>query len=66
MELVINIPEKFKEHYDMDRFEDSLKRVESDLKMQENGLVGILSGNYELELIEMLQKAFRDAVEVNQ
>lgn len=33
MKLVINIPEEFKEHYDMDRFEDSLKRVESDLKM---------------------------------
>lgn len=55
MKITIEIPEEFEEHYNRDKFEDSLKRIETDIDYQENyGLSGI----YELEFIEMLRKAF--------
>lgn len=55
MKIIIEIPKEFEEHYNRDNFEDSLKRIETDIDYQEN--YG-LSGLYELELIEMLRKAF--------
>lgn len=55
MKITIEIPKEFEEHYNIDNFEDSLKRIESDLRhLNYRGL----SGLYELELIEMLRKAF--------
>lgn len=55
MNITIEIPKEFEEHYNRDKFEDSLKRIEADIKYQE--CYG-LSGLYELELIEMLKNAF--------
>lgn len=55
MEITIKIPKEFEEHYNKDKFADSLKRIEADIKYQEG--YG-LSGLYELELIEMLRNAF--------
>lgn len=55
MKITIEIPKEFEEHYNRDNFEDSLKRIEADIKhLKYHGL----SGLYELELIEMLRKAF--------
>jgi hypothetical protein len=59
MKLVIEIPEEFEEHFNNDRFEDSLMRVEVDIENRES----ILSGLYEIELIAMLRNALNNAVE---
>lgn len=54
MKLLIEIPKEFEEHFNNDNFIDSLKRVVTDIKYHGNPL----SGLYERELIEMLEKAF--------
>lgn len=60
MKITIEIPEEFKEHFNQDRFEDSLMRVEVDI--DENREFG-LSGLYEIELVAMLRNALSNAVE---
>lgn len=55
IQLVIEIPEAFEEHFKQDRFRDSLERVLEDCKHS-----AILSGNYEFETIEMLIKSFEN------
>ena len=58
MQIVINIPKEFEEHFSQDRFEDSLARVASDIKsFNFNNLAGI----YEHETIIMLRKAIKEA-----
>ena len=57
MTISIEVPKEFEEHFNMDRFKDSLERVRVDIQ---KGLVNnniILSGLYEIELIEMLRDA---------
>ena len=57
MKLIIDIPKEFEEHFNKDRFSDSLARVASDIES-----FGVpLSGRYEQETITMLRKAFEDA-----
>lgn len=51
--VVIKIPSEFIQHWENDRFEDSLHRLSADAHL--------LAGNYEQELITMLSEAFRDA-----
>lgn len=60
MKLTIEIPKDFEEHFNKDRFEDSLMRVEVDIG--ENREFG-LSGLYEIELVAMLRNALSNAVE---
>lgn len=57
MKLVIDIPKEFEQHFNEDRFADSLARLACDI---ENHTVS-LSGRYEWETIDMLQKAFENA-----
>lgn len=61
MKIVIDIPEVFIEHWEMDRFKDSLRRMKADAEFCE-----LLSENYEFEaeLCEMLITAFAEAKEV--
>lgn len=59
MKLVVDIPKEFEEHYDIDKFADSLHRLEVDTKLGID--IGALSGNYELELVVMLKNAFQNA-----
>lgn len=59
MKVLIEIPKEFEEHFNNDRFKDSLERVRTDIQYHENPL----SGLYELELIQMLQNAMAKAVE---
>ena len=57
MTISIEVPKEFEEHFNMDRFKDSLERMRVDIQ---KGLVNnniILSGLYEIELIEMLRDA---------
>lgn len=61
MKLLIEIPKEFEEHFNNDKFEDSLERIRVDIKVNlENGIFQ-LSGNYEMELAEMLRDAMSKA-----
>ncbi len=54
MELLINIPKEFEQHFQADRFEDSLHRLRADMHL--------MAGLYEQETAEMLIEAFKNAV----
>lgn len=60
MKLTIELPEEFDEHFQMDKFEDSLNRVAADLRHRQYDPYQ-LSGNYEIELIEQLNRSFSKA-----
>ena len=51
MKIILTIPNEFREHFFIDRFEDSLHRLNADAHL--------LAGNYEQELVIMLIKAFK-------
>lgn len=61
MEIKIEIPKEFEEHFNTDRFKYSLERVRVDiqcgLECSENQMAGL----YELEVIKMLRKAMMKA-----
>lgn len=57
MKLLIEIPKEFEEHFNMDRFRDSLERIRTNIQYHGNSLSGLL----ECELIEMLQNAMTKA-----
>ena len=56
MLITLELPDAFVEHYGMDRFHDSLMRLLGDMKHIDR--TGLLSGNYEVELLEALVPAF--------
>lgn len=56
MKIVIDIPKEFETHFEIDRFAESLERIENDVKNR-----GALSGRYDRETITMLRKAFENA-----
>lgn len=63
MKLILDIPKEFEKHFNEDRFKDSLERIKADIydciNTAQNVL--IISGNYELELIDMFIPAFKNA-----
>ena len=60
MKLVIDIPKDFEQHFNEDKFKDSLLRLKTDINY---GLEheSTISGNYEIELLDMLITAFGNA-----
>ena len=60
MKLVIDIPKEFEQHFNEDKFKDSLLRLKTDtnygLEHDET-----ISGIYEIELLDMLITAFEEA-----
>ena len=57
MTISIEIPKKFEEHFNIDKFKDSLERVRVDIQCNiENDKI-IMAGIYELEVIKMLKNA---------
>ena len=52
MKIVIEIPKEFEGEYLVDKFKDSLERIQCDVEK------GVLCGLYEKEVIEMLIKSF--------
>ena len=56
MLITLELPDDFVEHYGMDRFHDSLMRLLGDMKHIDKTC--LLSGNYEVELLEALVPAF--------
>lgn len=61
MKLLIEIPKEFEEHFNNDKFEDSLERIRVDIKVNLENKIFQLSGNYEMELAEMLKNAMNKA-----
>lgn len=61
MKLLIEIPKEFEEHFNNDKFEDSLERIRVDIKVNLENKIFQLSGNYEMELAEMLRDAMSKA-----
>ena len=61
MRIEINIPKEFEEHFNQDKFKDSLERIMADIwHSLENGDC-LCAGRYEYETIEMLEKALEDS-----
>ena len=58
MKIEIEIPKEFEEHFNQDKFKDSLKRIMADIKYSLKNGDCLCSGRYEFETIEMLEKAF--------
>lgn len=58
MKLVIDIPKDFEQHFNLDRFRDSLSRIRCDTRYCFGDGV---SGEYEIELLDMLVEAFEKA-----
>lgn len=60
MKVVIDIPKDFEQHFNEDKFKDSLLRLKADtnygLEHDET-----ISGIYEIELLDMLVVAFEEA-----
>lgn len=67
MKIIIDIPKEFENHFNGDKFEDSLQRTRYDIH---KAIVGNhfnnLSGRYELELLDMLTDAFENSEVVNE
>lgn len=61
MKLEINIPKEFEEHFKTDKFEDSLQRVRYDIHKAFVGKKELLSGRYEIKLLDMLTEAFMES-----
>ena len=61
MKLLIEIPKEFEEHFNNDKFEDSLERIRVDIRVNLENEIFQLSGNYEMELAEMLRDAMSKA-----
>ena len=53
MTISLEIPEQFEQHFNTDRFRDSLERIRVDIECA--GSYHTLSGLYEIELIKMLE-----------
>lgn len=62
MKIKLEIPKEFIEEYYSNRFFESLMRIYTDVKSDENFK---LSGNYEYETLEMLIKAFKESEVIN-
>lgn len=65
MKIELEIPKEFEEHFNQDKFKDSFKRIMADIEhFQHSSKNGywLCAGRYELETIEMLQKALEDSI----
>ena len=56
MKLLIDIPKEFEQHFEADRFSDSLQRLSVDAHF--------LAGLYEQETCWMLIEAFKNAIPI--
>ena len=70
MQLLIELPKEFEEHFDFDKFQDSFMRICGDINEirkshSKPGAVSLgLSGKYEKELVDVLKTAFLNAKKV--
>lgn len=52
----LEIPDEFREHWNADRFADSMERIRIDAWVH-----GVLAGKYEVELVDMLKNSLEKA-----
>lgn len=64
MKLLIDIPSEFGLDFINNKFEDCFQRLLHDTKDRLNKHDTLLAGNYEIEILEMFIKAFRNATHV--
>jgi hypothetical protein len=70
MQLLIELPKEFEEHFDFDKFQNSFMRICGDINEirkshSQPGAVSLgLSGKYEHELVDVLKNAFLNAKKV--
>jgi len=57
--VLFKLPKPFIRHFEEDKFEDSFKRIKADIRASLKNKTCGCSGNYELEVIEMLEEALR-------
>lgn len=57
MKIELEIPDEFREHWNMDHFEDSLKRINADVLFAMRDAVVPSCGLYERELLAVLINA---------
>lgn len=65
MRLMIDIPDEFVDHFNRDRFEDSLMRIKTDVDNTIDKLNGHVSGRYEKETVDMLIETFKNAMVID-
>jgi len=65
MKIMIDIPKDFEEHFNQDKFKDSIGRIAADVISQVYGEDYSISGNYEIELLDMLSEAFEKAERIH-
>ena len=61
MRIEIEIPKKFEEHFNQDKFKDSFERIMADIWHSLEIGNCLCAGRYEYETIEMLGKAFENS-----
>ena len=61
MRIEIDIPKEFEEHFNQDKFKDSLERIMADIKHSLENVDCLCAGRYEYETIEMLEKALENS-----
>lgn len=55
MKVTIELPKEFEEHFNIDRFKDSLERIRIDIQCSLECSEVKMAGIYELKLIQMLR-----------
>lgn len=65
MQILLNIPREFVEDFHKDRFTDCFMRLKSDTEDRLSNRNTLLAGNYEIETLDMLRKAFQHSVVVD-
>lgn len=61
--IMLTIPDEFEGDFDDNRFHEFFGRTEGELRHQTNNPdgIGIIFGNYEVEIMRMLEQAFDEA-----
>ena len=65
MRLEIEIPKEFERDFKRDRFKECLERILADIEYQSDAGVFLMSGLYEYETIEMLEKSLNNSKVIN-
>lgn len=61
MKILIEIPKEFERDFNEDKFKDFFERVRVDL---DNNTGVNLCGNYEREIVDMMENTFQNATEI--
>ena len=66
LKVTLTIPKEFIGDYNRDRFADCFDRITTDIDYAIKHKQLVLAGNYEREVIDMLQAAFMDSVQIKE